>query len=71
MPWVPPGATAVICVALTTWKLVASVEPKVTAVAPRKPDPVIVTVVPPSEGPLWGDKDATVGSVLPTITVAL
>ena len=38
-------------VALTTVKLVAGLAPKATAVAPVKPMPVIVTVVPPAIGP--------------------
>ncbi len=37
-----------IWVAETTVKLVAAVAPKLTAVAPVKPVPVMVTVVPPA-----------------------
>ena len=44
---VPAGAVAVILVLETTVKLVAGVEPKVTAVAPVKLVPVMVMVVPP------------------------
>ena len=43
----PAGAVAVILVLETTVKLVAGVEPKVTAVAPVKLVPVMVMVVPP------------------------
>ena len=50
----PPGVTAVIWVALSTVKLVAAVPPKLTAVAPLKPEPVIVTDVPPAAGPVFG-----------------
>jgi hypothetical protein len=48
----PAGATAVICVAEATLKLVAATLPNVTAVAPVKFVPVMVTVVPldPYEG---------------------
>ena len=48
----PGGETAVIDVALVTEKLWAATPPKVTAVAPVKADPVMVTVVPPIDGPL-------------------
>jgi hypothetical protein len=40
------GLTAVIWVSETTVKLAAGADPKVTAVAPRKPAPVMVTLVP-------------------------
>ena len=55
------GVTAVIDVALFTVKLVALVLPKRTAVAPVKSVPVIVTVVPPAVGPLFGLTDEIVG----------
>jgi hypothetical protein len=42
----PLGTVAVICVALATVKDVAGVPAKLTAVAPVKPVPVSVTVVP-------------------------
>ncbi len=45
---------AVIWVAESTVNEVAAVAPKVTAVAPVKPVPVIVTEVPPACGPLFG-----------------
>jgi hypothetical protein len=48
------GETAVMLVALCTVKLLAAVAPKFTAVAPVKPPPVMVTVVPPAAGPELG-----------------
>jgi hypothetical protein len=42
----PFGETAVIDVAEFTVKLLALIAPKLTAVAPVRPVPVIVTVVP-------------------------
>ena len=41
-------------VGLTTWKLVASVEPNLTEVAPAKWLPTSLTVVPPVMGPALG-----------------
>jgi hypothetical protein len=46
---------------------VAATPPKATAVAPVKPDPVIVTDVPPATGPAAGDTPATTGTA---VTVA-
>ena len=54
VPAVPAGEVAVIWVSLSTVKLCAGVLPKLTAVAPVKPVPVIVTVVPPVVGPAVG-----------------
>ena len=48
------GAVAVMLVALLTVKLVAAVVPNLTALAPVKPVPVIVTEVPPVLGPELG-----------------
>ena len=59
---VPAGAVAVIWVALLTVKLVAAVAPKVTAVVPLKPEPVMVTVVPPADVPVAGEMPLTVGA---------
>lgn len=59
-PAVPAGVTAVMVVALTTLKLVAAVLPNITAVAPVRFVPVIVTVVPPAAGPLLGETDVIV-----------
>ena len=58
---VPTGDVAVMDVAETTVKLVAAAAPKVTAVAPANPVPVIVTVVPPVVGPAVGEIEVTVG----------
>ena len=55
------GATAVICVAPLTVKLVAAVEPNSTALAPVKLVPVMVTLVPPAVGPAAGFRAVTVG----------
>ena len=58
----PAGAVAVICVALRTLKPVAAVAPKVTAVAPLKLVPEMITVVPPVAGPDVGEMLVTVGA---------
>ena len=47
----PAGEVAVIWVALLTVKPVAAVAPNLTAVAPLNLVPVIVTLVPPADGP--------------------
>ena len=47
----PAGLTAVIWVAEFTTKLAAAVLPNITAVAPVKLVPVMVTLVPPVVGP--------------------
>jgi hypothetical protein len=59
---VPAGAVAVMEVAEFTVIPVAAAAPKVTAVAPVNPVPVIVTVVPPVVGPAVGEIDVTVGA---------
>ena len=59
---VPAGLTAVIVVGLTTVTSVAGVVPKLTAVAPVKPVPVIVTTVPPAGEPEVGLMPETVGT---------
>ncbi len=58
---VPAGVVAVIEVAEFTVKLVAAVEPKVTAEAPARFVPVTVTLVPPADGPEDGLTPVTVG----------
>jgi len=58
------GVVAVIWVALLTVKLEAAVPPKVTAVAPIKPVPVIITVVPPAIGPAAGAMLPKVGPIV-------
>src|SRR6204780_1488472 len=49
------GDTTVMVVALTTVRSVPARGPKVTPVAPVKPWPVMVTVVPPVDGPELGE----------------
>jgi hypothetical protein len=61
----PVGTVAVICVAEFTVKLVAATLLKLTAVAPVKPVPVIVTTVP--TGPDVGVKDVIVAQVAATV----
>ena len=56
------GAVAVISVLRTRVNLVAGVEPKSTAVAFVNPVPLMVTLVPPPVGPLFGDTEITVGA---------
>ena len=62
--WTAPATwgavTAVILVGLVTVKLVTGVEPNLTAVAPSKPVPVMVTVVVPEVVPVAGVNDVTV-----------
>ena len=59
---VPAGAVAVICVALTTLNELAAVPPNLTAVAPVKFAPVMVTPVPPDGGPVFGLTPVTAGA---------
>jgi len=51
---IPAGEVAVIWVALLTVKEAAALPPKLTAVAPEKLVPVMVTLVPPDVGPVFG-----------------
>ena len=57
----PAGEIAVILVAELTVKLEALLIPNITVVAPVNPVPVIVTVVPPTNGPLVGEMLVTAG----------
>ena len=59
---VPAGEVAVIEVAELMAKLAAAVFPNLTAVAPVKPVPVIVTEVAPVVEPLAGLMLVTVGA---------
>ena len=59
---VPAGAVALIEVAELTVKPVAGVAPKLTAVAPVNPVPVMVTEVPPAPGPDVGEIEVTAGA---------
>jgi hypothetical protein len=61
VPALPGGAVAVICVAPFTVKVVAGIVPNLTAVAPERAVPVIVTLVPPAAGPEAGLTPVTVG----------
>ena len=55
-PTVPAGALQVMLVFEVTETLVAFTPPKVTDVTPEtKPVPVIVTLVPPPNGPKLGE----------------
>jgi hypothetical protein len=62
VPASPAGEVALILVALTTVNEVAAVDPKLTAVAPVNPLPVMVTTVPPASGPALGRTAVTVGT---------
>ena len=55
------GDVAVIWLALLTVKLVAAVEPNLTAVAPVKPAPVMTTDVPPAIDPIFGVTEEITG----------
>jgi hypothetical protein len=57
------GVVAVICVSDTTVNWAAESNPNDTPVAPVKPDPVIVTDVPPATGPAVGLTPVTTGGV--------
>jgi hypothetical protein len=60
LPDAPPATTAVIVVAFTTLNEEADVPPKLTAVAPVKLVPVMVTVVP--DPALVGAKEVMLGA---------
>ena len=60
----PGGTVAIMVVSDSTKKLMAGVDPKVTAVTSRKFVPVIVTVFPPVVGPDFGEMAVTVGPKL-------
>ena len=51
-------------VGLVTVTPVPGLLPKLTAVAPVKPDPFTVTMFPPAWGPLFGLTPVTVGGPL-------
>ena len=61
VPELAAGEVAVIEVSDLTVNDVAEVDPNLTAVAPVKPVPVIVTEVPPASGPAVGLMLVTVG----------
>jgi hypothetical protein len=56
------GVVAVIVLSSTTKTSVAAVPPMVTLVVPLKSAPVMVTLVPPSVVPLFGEMAVTVGA---------
>src|SRR5436190_49580 len=58
----PGGLMALSELSLTGVRPVAAWEPNLTAVAFASPVPVIVTGVPPAEGPLLGEIPDTVGA---------
>lgn len=58
---VPAGEVAVIWFGLLTVKELAGVPPKVTPVAPVKFVPLMVTLVPPTDRPVFGLTLVTVG----------
>jgi hypothetical protein len=62
VPEASAGATAVIAVSDTIVKLVAAVAPNVTALAPVKFVPVIVTTLPPLTDPSVALTALTVGA---------
>jgi len=55
------GVVAVIVVLFVTTTLVADAVPNVTVAPDVKFIPLIVTLVPPEVGPLFGDMEVTVG----------
>ena len=61
VPTEPDDEVAVMEVAELTVNEVALLAPNLTAEAPRKPVPVMVTVVPPAVGPAIGLMVVTVG----------
>jgi hypothetical protein len=62
VPAVPKGATALMAVSDRTVKSAAGVPPKLTALAPVKPLPVMTTVLPPASTPLLPAMPLTVGA---------
>src|SRR6202165_1452048 len=62
VPAASAGEVAVMEVAEFTTKVVAAVEPKLTAVAPVRLVPVIMALVPPAVGPELGLTLVTVGT---------
>jgi hypothetical protein len=68
-PATPTGEEAVIESSLTTMTLPAAIPLKSTSVAPVKPDPVMVTGVPPVVNPVEGSTSLTIGSTAGVIVV--
>ena len=65
---VPGGDVAVMVVALTTVTLRPLLLPNLSAVAPVKPVPVMLTAVPPPSGPSAGETPVMVGGGWALIT---
>jgi len=55
------AVVAVIEVLLTTFTPVAAAPPRLTEAPDRKPVPVMVTLVPPAVGPVFGAIEVTFG----------
>ena len=71
VPLTSLGETAVMEVSLFTVKLLAAVAPKATAVAPVKPVPVMITLVPPAFRPEVGEMAGTAGAIAMTAVALL
>ena len=65
------GDTAVICVGESTDTDAAATDPKLTDAPDRKPEPVIVTTVPPTVEPVAGDTDDTTGTGAVNVKLSL
>jgi hypothetical protein len=61
-PAVPAGTAVIIDVSETTVNDAAGIPPKLTAVAPENPVPVMFTMVPPDTGPAFGLTKVMVGA---------
>jgi len=61
-PALPTGVVAVIVVGFTTDTLVAAAVPSVTVAPATKLFPLMVTTVPPEDGPLFGLTLLTIGA---------
>jgi len=61
VPSAPAGATAVTVLAFTTTTEVARTPPILTVAGPVKPEPEMVTGVPPDVGPVGGEMSETTG----------
>src|SRR5208282_65100 len=62
VPLDPAGETTVISDSESTFTSVAATEPNLTTAPAMKPLPLIVTEVPPTAGPFFGDSPVTVGA---------
>jgi hypothetical protein len=60
-PAASAGLVAVIWIPLLTVNEVAATDPNFTLEAPVKPDPVMVTAVPPPVPPEFGEREVTTG----------